>query len=1161
MGVGEDGRTEDEAGPGQLGDRPEECPKAQQEGIDGVADVPKVATTQCQGALPSCLLEGPDVSRATVGQGQFQHQFPIRSPQGPPGPPGLSPQQSAVFREQQHAAMQLAQHPGNQQYRGPHHHPPPYYPNNVNYPISSFAPCFPPNYPGSGPQGFVGPGQGLGQYSLRARRRVRQRVDAGEPRNSYSSIPGFSFRQQSLESSGGGFHKAGGYGMRGRGRGQVVGPGGASFPPHFPHLPPFPSRYPRHPSLLQQQHHHHQPHPPFPVAAAAAVHRALFLGAGASGGARSPVAVVRPPPPGDHAKTVRGCLLRDVPSGKEDQHGLPPLHSTPPSTPPTLVANSELTKVKSSECLSDPPPPPHSSAENNQQQPNNPATEKESNRDCNKKNISENALLIREIISSKLSDMMEQGLGLVAQGPRDFSQHMPAINNNEFVKENQHAALIQHMLKMQALNMSKDSDSDRHTESPNHSEDEKEEPINLEHNGRSSGSDGETSPASPSSDAGMSTSSAKDQKASRLENIVGSLGRSTSSPLPLPQGANKRKLYQPVRETTELEETKEVVEEEEEPEQKRMKDGIENHIKSMQDQFVRLQEKFHNHNDENADPETSELHIDTSRIIEERKAQREEVTIERKINPKSFRELSGHPLLNGKADPLPLPPTSLNPNYMDLAKRFLQEQQDKVTKEMIMKDIVQSSLARNEIADKLAAISPELDGLADILHSELNTGLTIIVESIVQRFLSSKRQPLGKFSEDVFNHQDRHKTPSGRAPQVRDRSTPRTVANPLSMANPISQPISSPNVSNSLVMTSMASQGPPRMIPFPASLTADNKLAQMPSLYPLPNNNIGQLSEDEREEESEQDDALNLVVTPKKHKRHKVTDTRITPRTVSRLLGDQPSMAELQKHFGPASPFMPPGFPLPKLLEDMPRPPFHHLPFPNIPTSVGHPGLPQQFPFSPFGFPGPLGRPRDFSPPQEQRPRSASPPRDHRPPPPLLHPAILAAQSPDFAHMKQDRELHDRPLSETSSDDLTKFDSKFDRMDFGQSPFSMASMSGKKTLCILQFKAKCTTPSVSSITFLLLLLLFVFISRPAGHTALLSLLLGCRFLFLGLVDRPSCVAPNRSQPAANSTKSAKAVASNQSSGPPESFPFFCHNPSNFYWPALIAKMKQHLAVC
>ncbi len=32
------------------------------------------------------------------------------------------------------------------------------------------------------------------QLLLRPRRRVRQRVDAGEPRNSYSSIPGFSLR-------------------------------------------------------------------------------------------------------------------------------------------------------------------------------------------------------------------------------------------------------------------------------------------------------------------------------------------------------------------------------------------------------------------------------------------------------------------------------------------------------------------------------------------------------------------------------------------------------------------------------------------------------------------------------------------------------------------------------------------------------------------------------------------------------------------------------------------------------------------------------------------------------------------------------------------------------------------------------------------------------
>ena len=60
MGVGEDGRTEDEAGPGQLGDRPEDCPKAQQEGIDGVADVAKVAARdymQRKGINNACKLD------------------------------------------------------------------------------------------------------------------------------------------------------------------------------------------------------------------------------------------------------------------------------------------------------------------------------------------------------------------------------------------------------------------------------------------------------------------------------------------------------------------------------------------------------------------------------------------------------------------------------------------------------------------------------------------------------------------------------------------------------------------------------------------------------------------------------------------------------------------------------------------------------------------------------------------------------------------------------------------------------------------------------------------------------------------------------------------------------------------------------------------------
>ena len=66
-------------------------------------------------------------------------------------------------------------------------------------------------------------------------------------------------------------------------------------------------------------------------------------------------------------------------------------------------------------------------------------------------------------------------------------------------------------------------------------------------------------------------------------------------------------------------------------------------------------------------------------------------------------------------------------------------------------------------------------------------------------------------------------------------------------------------------MTGTASAAPPR-ISFPTSVSGD--LPAKPSLMSLYPSN-GQMSEDEKDDESEQDDALNLTVTPKK-KRHKV---------------------------------------------------------------------------------------------------------------------------------------------------------------------------------------------------------------------------------------------------------------------------------------------------
>lgn len=105
-----------------------------------------------------------------------------------------------------------------------------------------------------------------------------------------------------------------------------------------------------------------------------------------------------------------------------------------------------------------------------------------------------------------------------------------------------------------------------------------------------------------------------------------------------------------------------------------------------------------------------------------------------------------------------------------------------------------------------------------------------------------------------------------------------------------------------------------------------------------------------KQENPEQNEALSLVVTHKK-KRHKVTDTRITPRTVSRILGGQEGMGmspASMEHSQCTSPRPPPY-------------PHHHQPPPmlpvSLPTSVAipNPGLHESQVFSPYSpfFHGP----------------------------------------------------------------------------------------------------------------------------------------------------------------------------------------------------------------
>lgn len=232
------------------------------------------------------------------------------------------------------------------------------------------------------------------------------------------------------------------------------------------------------------------------------------------------------------------------------------------------------------------------------------------------------------------------------------------------------------------------------------------------------------------------------------------------------------------------------------------------------------------------------------------------------------------------------------------------------------------------------------------------------------------------------------------------------------------------------------------------------------------------MPEPPRESTNEQNEALSLVVTPKK-KRHKVTDTRITPRTVSRILAQDALAAAQQNHMenqrqeqqnqqnqnqmqqqqqsngpngngvnmqnGPgnrSNGSMPSSIPND---QSSPRGNYHHSAPPSmlpvsLPTSVAipNPSLHESqvfSPYSPFFNPhGPHG-PQTTS--LHHMHMSSSPPglgalmdpRDSPPlphPPTMLHPALLAAAhhgaSPDYGHIRAAMDANDRNSDCNSAD-------------------------------------------------------------------------------------------------------------------------------------------------
>ncbi|KAM3962487.1 homeobox protein prospero [Aphomia sociella] len=311
----------------------------------------------------------------------------------------------------------------------------------------------------------------------------------------------------------------------------------------------------------------------------------------------------------------------------------------------------------------------------------------------------------------------------------------------------------------------------------------------------------------------------------------------------------------------------------------------------------------------------------------------------------------------------------------------------------------------SELAERLDAIrnstgpvgpvsGADLEGLAEVLKSEVTAYLVSLIDSIVTRFVHQRRM-IGKQSEAAAAAAEQLNKDLMRATRLLEikSPTPKPAERPsgqLSGNTPVHH-TGAPNgvpfiTHNPMLMSQMNGPRAPGGAAFPLHAEAGGPghgthvrpptgMFQAPP-KPLANLYGSMNGHFERDMNPEQSEAISLVVTPKK-KRHKVTDTRITPRTVSRILGEGVGHSPESKF--PESP--------------SPRP------YPGgmaLPTSVAipNPSLHESQVFSPYSPFFTAGGGLARSPPAPER---DSPPLPHASV--VLHPALMAAAhhaSPDY---------------------------------------------------------------------------------------------------------------------------------------------------------------------
>lgn len=208
------------------------------------------------------------------------------------------------------------------------------------------------------------------------------------------------------------------------------------------------------------------------------------------------------------------------------------------------------------------------------------------------------------------------------------------------------------------------------------------------------------------------------------------------------------------------------------------------------------------------------------------------------------------------------PPDGLDPShFIDQARRLVSEQE----------------MAAKNFHEKINYTDSEIETLAHALKAELVASVSLIIDSIVARFVLHVRSRRAALGENI----DRMCQQSSNSPSSIRKMVPTKVSDKAKMEPkyPVPQQLCPPPVQYEALMHPPMPNGHPFFaVQGPYGLYNH---CGVPTPPPPP------MYKPSMQEHMEQLEAMSLVM-PQKKKRHKVTDTRLSPRTSTRINMDEP---------------------------------------------------------------------------------------------------------------------------------------------------------------------------------------------------------------------------------------------------------------------------------